>query len=402
MLEGNVIISLYEKLSMIDDPRDSRGKKYDLSYILILIIIGFLMGKNDFVNIEHVLKMKQSELKAMIPGFKGIPSHDTFSRVTRNIKANEINYALFDWMEAIIKNKGKHIAIDGKGVRAATEKVKGQNTPYVINAFLTEEKLVVGQYKIDEKTNEISGIPRLLKLLDIKDAIITIDAIGTQTAIVNQIIEAGGHFVLPVKGNQGATQEAIEEYMKDLILEDEKKRKNQSYERDYSEILQYLEEFEDNHGRNERRRYYVSYNTESMNDTKFKKIKGIGYIIRQRKIPKQDTNGYLLGYDESCEEIAYIMDQPLTVEEFAKTVRDHWGIESFHWVMDNAFMEDRSTAKKGNAIANISFLRKVAYNIIRLYKMRIADKPFEYVQDEFSHNMSLTKSFVLDGIESFY
>lgn len=403
-MAGNVIISLYEKLEGIKEPRDPRGRKYEMPYILTLIIIGFLIGKTDFVNMEHVFKLRQNEIKSIFgKKYRGIPSHDTFSRVMRLIEENEMTYAILDWMSAIVHNKGAHIAIDGKGVRAAAEKVRKQETPYVINAIHAGYKFVIGQLKIDEKTNEITGIPDLIRLLDIKDTVITIDAIGTQTAIANKILAQGGHFVLPVKQNQGNTQDAISLYMNDLIMEHEEKKINPLYESNYKEPLLLYEDNEKSHGRYEHRTYYISYETKCLEGLNFKKVSAIGFVVRDRKKPQKDKEGNIIGYEECTDRIAYIMDQKLSVQEFAGFVRNHWRIEnSLHWVLDNTFKEDRSTAKKGNAIGNISFLRKVAYNIIRIYKMKCSDKAFEYVQDEFSNNINLIKGYVIDGIESLY
>lgn len=389
---------------MVKDPRDSRGRKYQLSYILVLIVIGFLIGKTDFVNMEHVFKMRKKQLKKTLgKDYCGIPSHDTFSRTMRMIDEQEMRYALFDWMSAIVRNKGAHIALDGKASRAATDKVHRKGIPYILNAIHIGYKFVIGQLKIDEKTNEITGIPELLKLLDIKDAVITIDAIGTQVDIVNYILEQGGHYVLPVKENQGNTLDTISLYMNDMLQEEEKKKQNPLYESEYIETLSSYSESESNHGRYEHRQYYLSYETNCTKTLKFKNVRAIGYVIRERKIPKKNEEGKIIGYEESTDRIAYIMDQELSVEEFAGYVRDHWKIEnSLHWVLDNTFKEDRATAKKGNAIGNISFLKKVAYNIIRLYKLRTDDKPFEYIQDEFSNSIELVNQYVMGGIESLY
>lgn len=129
-------------------------------------------------------------------------------------------------------------------------------------------------------------------------------------------------------------------------------------------------------------------------------MKAIGFIIRERKIPVKDEDGKIIRYEESTDKISYIMDQELSVQEFAGYVRGHWRIEnSLHWILDNTFKEDRSTAKKGNAINNISFLRKVAYNLIRIFKMRETDKSFEYVQDEFNNDIDLIRKYVIEEIE---
>ncbi|MEG0470250.1 MAG: ISAs1 family transposase [Longicatena sp.] len=402
MLTGNAIISLYEKLETIEDARDIRGRKYPLAYIFLFIVIGYLMGKTDFVNMEHVLKLRQDDLRSVIKPFLGIPSHDTFSRIVRITDEKEVRYALLDWIFAIFKGDD-HIAIDGKGVRAATDKICKKETPYILNALHTGYQLVMGQFKIEEKTNEITGIPELLRMLDIKDITITIDAIGTQTTIAEQIVEQGGHFVLPVKGNQGNTMDSITLYMEDQINARKKSLENQEYESDYKEKLFVYEDVENNHGRCEHRTYYLSTNIDCIKGTGFKDVRAIGYVIRERSIPKKSKDGMINGFEKSIDKIAYIMDREMSAKELAKYVRDHWKIEnSLHWVLDNVFKEDRSTAKKGNAIANISFFKKVAYNIIRLYKMAQPDRSFEYVLDEFNNDINLIKEYVINGIESLY
>lgn len=329
--------------------------------------------------------------------YVGVPPHYTFSRI---IPEEEIRYALFNWTAGIITVKDGHIAIDGKGLRAATEKNRKQTTPYILNALHVGYKFVIGQLKISEKTNEITGIPKLLNLLDIEDAVITIDAIGTQVDIAELIVSRGGHYVLPVKENQGKTVDAITSFMNDRILEEKKKRENPLYESDYDDVLYMCEDREHDHGREEHRSYYLSTNLRCMKGTNFKNVKAIGFIIRERKIPVKDEDGKIIRYEESTDRISYIMDQELSVQEFAGYVRGHWRIEnSLHWILDNTFKEDRSTAKKGNAINNISFLRKVAYNLIRIFKMRDIDKSFEYAQDEFNNDIDLIRKYVIEEIE---
>lgn len=400
-MAGNVTVSLFERLTTIDDPRDKRGKKYPLPYLLSLIVIGFLIGKTDFVNMEHVFRKRQKGLKKIFGKYyAGVPSHDTFSRIMRMIPEEEMRYALFDWIAGIISVKKGHIAIDGKGLRAATEKNRKQTTPYILNALHVGYKFVIGQLKINEKTNEITGIPKLLKFLDIEDTVITIDAIGTQVGIAELIVKRGGHYVLPVKENQSKTVDAIASFMSDRILEEKKKNENPLYESDYDDVVHMCEDYEHDHGREEHRTYYLSTNLQCIKGLNFKNVKAIGFIIRERKMPVKDEDGKMIRYEESVDRISYIMDQELSVQEFAGYVRGHWRIEnSLHWVLDNTFKEDRSTAKKGNAINNISFLRKVAYNLIRIFKMREIEKSFEYVQDEFNNDIDLIKKYVIEEIE---
>lgn len=402
MKRGNKVIELREFFNTIEDPRDIRGKVYPLHYVLSLIIIGFLWGKNDFVNIEHCLKNKKKDLKKIMDITYGIPSHDTMSRLMRIIKEKEMIYAIMDWMAALVKSNHGHIAIDGKGIRAGAEKSRQQRTPYILNAIDVHYKFVIGQISINEKTNEISGIMAILNLLEIRNQTITIDAIGTQTEIINKILDEGGHYVLPVKKNQGTTMDNIAIYMCDLIEDKLKVKKQPNYVSEYEEELYEYQESESTHGRMERREYYLSYRVSCINKKRFGSVKAVGYVIRTREIPVKNETGEILSYEKSKDEIAYIMDQKLDVKVFAEYVRNHWKIEnSLHWVLDNTFKEDRATIRKGNALANTSLLRKVSYDIIRICKTQ-EDKSFEYIRDEFRDNIEKIKEYVIDGIESFY
>lgn len=330
----------------------------------------------------------------------GIPSHDTMSRFMRMIDENALLYEAMDWMAALVKSVEGHIILDGKGIRAAIEKNRGQLTQYIMNAVDAQHEFVIGQIKIDEKTNEISGIMQILQLLELKNQTVTIDAIGTQTKIVDEILNAGGHIVLPVKKNQGTTQDSIADYMCNLIKDKEKVKDNPNYESDYKEAMYTYVESEKGHGRYDKREYYLSYNTDCMKGTGFNGIEAVGYVIRTRKIERTNRDG-TNACQESREETAYIMDSKLSVEEFAKFVRSHWFIENkLHWVLDNTFKEDRSTIRKGNALANTSLLRKISYDIIRLCKED--NQSFEYMCDDFRDNLEYIKKYIKNGIESLY
>lgn len=387
---------------MIKDPRDPRGKKYPLDYLLTLIIIGFMWGKNDFVNIEQRLIKKKKDLAKIMDLSYGIPSHDTMTRIMRMIPENEILYAAMEWMAAVVKSKEGHIAIDGKGIRAAAEKVCEQRTPYILNVLDTEYKFVIGQLKIYEKTNEITGIMSILDIVDIVNQTVTIDAIGTQADIVEKILKEGGHYVLPVKKNQGNTEDNITKYMCDIIKDKEKVQQQPDRVSEYEEELYYYSDYEKSHGRIEKREYYLSHKVKCVKGTKLKGVKAVGYVKCSVKEPIRDEKGKIVSYKESDDEIAYIMDKELGVKAFAEFVRDHWRIEnSLHWVLDNTYREDRSTIRKGNALENTSLIRKVSYDIARIYQMRNAGS-FECIRDDFRDDMQITKSYIMDGIESLY
>jgi predicted transposase YbfD/YdcC len=255
-----------------------------------------------------------------------------------------------EWVRSIPVGENCHIAIDGKAVRSAADKLNGGNTPYIVSAFLTEVGISIGQVKCDEKSNEITAIPDLLEILDISGCIITIDAMGCQKAIVKKIVEKEGHYCLPVKENQGNLYKDISEYFRFASKDKEEWEKVKTYS-----TLSF------DHGRIEKRQYYVvndDYLIKHINDRKqWKNLKSVGMIVSSREI----------GGVVSVVCKFYISDLDVTPERFAEITRNHWQIENgLHWILDVHFKEDLSTSKKDNSIFNLSLLRKICYNLIKL------------------------------------
>ena len=196
-------MNLFKKFEVLEDPRDVRGKKYKLIDILIMTIYGLLCGLKDFVNIADFMKLKEDYFKELLGLENGTPSHDCLSDLFASIDSEKFMQIFIEWTKEILQEKtGKKISIDGKAIKSATDKINNGNIPYIVSAFIGEIGLSIGQVKVNDKSNEITAIPDLLDLLDIKDAIITIDAIGTQENIINKIVNKKGHYVLPVKDNQ--------------------------------------------------------------------------------------------------------------------------------------------------------------------------------------------------------
>lgn len=366
----------------MEDPRDNRGKKHDFVEILVLIVIGFLIGKTDFVNMAHCLEKERDSLKEFLVLKNGIPSHDTFSRIMRIIEPQSLMYHVCDWFSCLADRKGTHIAIDGKGILAAARKNQGGKTPYIVNALETATKTVLMQLKVGDKTNEITTIPELLKYMELEDVTVTTDAIGTQKEIIRVILEKGGHYVLPVKENQALLLEEVKLYIEDAI------------ERRDGE----LDVFEDTcqcHGRIERRKYFAIRNHSCITEKGYQSAVTIGKVWRNRKINTYRSDGEPEKTTESVEQVYYISDRELKAEEFARYVREHWKVEdSLHWVLDNTFREDRSTAKKGNATENLALMRKVAYNIIRLHERVMPGHSIEYLIDELKYDLPQIMKYI--------
>lgn len=339
--------TLLNHFEVLEDPRDIRGKKHELKNILLLTIYGTLCGYTDFVNMVDFLMLHEDYFSDLLDLKYGIPSHDTFSRVFSIINPNEFMNLFINWIKEITNQKGLHVAIDGKAIKSARDKVNNGNIPYILSGFLCDVGISIGQIKVDDKSNEITAIPNLLDLIDIKGKIITIDAIGTQEEIANKIVyEKKAAYILKVKDNQKDLKDDIKTYF-DLEL------KRDSIEIDILETS-----FEKNHGRIEKRTYYISYNTECIhNKEKWKSVKAIGRmdVYREENGKITTTKNY------------YILSQQFPTETFKNITRAHWNIEcSLHWRLDVILDEDHSTNKKDNSIDNLAIIRKIVFNLARL------------------------------------
>ena len=339
--------TLLNHFEVLEDPRDIRGKKHELKNILLLTIYGTLCGYTDFVNMVDFLMLHEDYFSDLLDLKYGIPSHDTFSRVFSIINPNEFMNLFINWIKEITNQKGLHVAIDGKAIKSARDKVNNGNIPYILSGFLCDVGISIGQIKVDDKSNEITAIPNLLDLIDIKGKIITIDAIGTQEEIANKIVyEKKASYILKVKDNQKDLKDDIKTYF-DLEL------KRDSIEIDILETS-----FEKNHGRIEKRTYYISYNTECIhNKEKWKSVKAIGRmdVYREENGKITTTKNY------------YILSQQFPTETFKNITRAHWNIEcSLHWRLDVILDEDHSTNKKDNSIDNLAIIRKIVFNLARL------------------------------------
>ena len=361
--------------STIEDPRDNRGKRHRLLDIFILTVFGLLWGHTDFVNMVLELDYHKVYFTGLLGLKNGIPSHDTFSAAFSIINPAEFLECFIQWVVDITHNKGKHIAIDGKAVRAACEKVYRKKVPMLINAYMLESGICIAQLKVEAKTNEIKGIPDLLGWLDIDGAVITTDAIGCQKEITSMIIGKGADFVLPVKDNQANLHKDIRLEMETVIAEQEleaaraKKytERGIKIETPLSDKLGTYQEFEKGHGRIERRTYYTWNDPSCISKEEWPYVTGVGMAIRERLVIHKGGNGEIIEEKPTIETETYTMSKSMNVEEFACFSRQHWAIEnSLHWVLDDALREDRCTARKGHATENLGLMRKIVYNLLKM------------------------------------
>ena len=340
--------TLYKHFEILEDPRDIRGKKHELINILIMSIYGILCGYTDFENMADFLEVHEEYFTQLLDLKNGTPSHDTLSRVFSLIDSKKFLDIFISWIKEIVNDNGLHISIDGKAIKSARDAINGGNTAYIVSGFLSDIGISIGQVKVDDKSNEITAIPELLELLDIQGKIITIDAIGTQENICNLITnkEKKGDYILKVKDNQKDLKDDIKTYF-DLGIK-----------RDDTNIIIWDTDYEKDHGRIEKRVYYLSYEIDCISDkTKWKSVKAIGRIDVHR-------------IEEGKEKITkhyYILSNKFDINTFVKITREHWNIEcGLHWRLDVILDEDHSRSRVGNSIDNLSLIRKIVFNLTKL------------------------------------
>lgn len=375
-------ISFFKIFETLEDPRDNRGKKYPLIDIILLALYGVLSGFEDFTNMSYYLKKRETELTKELGLSRGVPSHDVFSAVFRVINVEKFMTLFVEWTKNLVLEKtGKHIAIDGKAVRAATKKSEKGAIPYVLSAFLCDCGLSIGQKEVGKKTNEITEIPKLLDLIDIKDCTITIDAIGTQTKIMDKIKENEGHFCLQLKKNQKIAFENV-----NFLFNDMERNEKEEFEK-----LSCFTETGKEHGRIEKREYYTFCDKQIIKEILGEKWKHIACIGMARLTR-------IVGDKESTETHYHLLDYEVNAENYGKLARGHWEIENnLHWVLDIHFWEDASTANSQHAISNLALLRKIAFNFTKL-DASMKNKTTKKKMIDFMTNIKLFKKLVYETI----
>lgn len=416
-------------MKAVPDPRCGRKTLHDHSEVLVCLVVGFLAGRT---TIRRSLNWCQRHLKWLrryIPLKNGIASPSTASRILSGLDEELFALEFMEWIGEIVNTRGLHLAIDGKALRASMEKVKNFKAPMVMNVMDTVTGLVLAQLPVQNKDCEITAIPELLKLLDIRESTITIDAIGTQTEIMKQIVEQEGHFVLMVKRNQPQSYEEIMKYMGEMSEDFKRMKSDKTYKPRHPEMQEKYEESyhqEKNRDRYEHRWYRVCGDCTLLTKTQkeWKFIKTVGQIKQIRILLERDEEGKDItpdvetfikkgsrrrarpitgdGEKSDIQEIGIISDRELTAEEMGEIKRAHWSIEnSVHHVLDDTFREDRSPAKKSKN--NLALIRKYAYNILRIAMLSKSCRDvMTEAMDAFCDDLSLPERYVFNGIYSFY
>lgn len=358
-------------------------------------------------------------LREGMPLVNGIASVSTACRILARIDEELFTYEFMEWIGSIVNTRGTHLAIDGKALRAAMSKVRNERTPMVLNVIDVPTGLVVGQMPMSEKDCEITTIPELLKLLDIKGSVVTIDAIGTQTGIMEQIIAQGGDFVLTVKRNQPEAYREIMEHFDGINdLAQRGKDLPESYGQNRTS--------EKNRDRYEYRTYEADQDCTCI--SKFSEewhfLETIGRAGQVRVPLEKDEEGNDItpeewaflkngsqraprpckgdGEKSDIQLVGLISSKEMSAKELGDYKRGHWAIEnSTHHVLDESFREDRSPAKKSKN--NLALIRKIAYNILRISGLKeTCSLIISEAMDDFCDDHSLIRRYVFNGIPSFY
>jgi len=345
--------AIEEHFGKVPDPRVDRTKDHKLIDIIAIAICAVICGAENWVDIELFGKSKLSWLNTFLALPNGIPSHDTFGRVFARIDAQQFQLAFYEWVWAVNDIiQGQIINIDGKCLRGSDDQRLGKRAIYMVSAWAAENELVLGQRKVDEKSNEITAIPELLKFLAISGSIITIDAMGTQTHIAQTIIEAEADYVLSVKENQGHLYEDISVL---FAVDQAQDFKYASFE--HAEITN------KDHGRIEVRKCWSTSNPEYLNLIReVNNWAGLQTIVM--------VLGTRIVAGKKAEHVRYyISSLPSNAKRILEIVRTHWAIENqLHWVLDVALNEDHNQVHKDHAPENLAVLRHIALNLLKQEK----------------------------------
>ena len=353
--------SLLTHFQDLPDPRLNRTKDHDLIDVLVMAICALLCAAESFNDMEDFGRAKQDWFRTFLSLRNGIPSHDTFNRVFAALDPKKFLDCFLSWTQSVRAAIPQEIvALDGKALRRALN--GEQSVKYIVSAWAEGNGLVLGQIKVADQSNEITALPELLRVLELSGCIVTIDAMGCQKKIAREIIEADADYVLALKGNQEKVYEEVKSFLDATLAEKQKKRPQGAVVAQDVQHLQEFETVEKDHGRIETRRYYQSDALNWFADKgQWEGLQSVGFVESIRELAGQTA----------IERRYYLSSLPLGVENFARAVRGHWGVENkLHWVLDVCFREDQSRARTGYAAENLATLRRLALNLLKREKTK--------------------------------
>ena len=337
--------SIIHHFSSVIDPRVNRQKKHRLQDIFFISICATICGADNWVAIEQFGLAKEAWFTELLGLKYGIPSHDTFGEVYGVIDTEQFSVCFSRWVADLAHiTEGEVIAIDGKCLRRSIDKASKKAAIYMVSAWAQHNNLVLGQVKVDDKSNEITAIPKLLSRLDIAGAVITIDAMGCQKKIAEQIKQQGGDYVFSLKGNQGNLHDDVKTFFTSSL----------------SPVVASVS-YEGEHGRIETRSIRATADIAWLQDRHdWKSLQSIIAVTAKRETDHkvtEETRYFISSLDAN---------DPKRLE---RVVRTHWSIENnLHWVLDIAFDEDSNRTRKGHSAANLAVIRHIALNMIKAEK----------------------------------
>lgn len=341
-------VSLLDHFSALKDPRQQWRVVYPLREILLVVLCATLSGMDDFVEIKLWGEQRLEFLRRFLPFERGIPAHDTLNDVINALDEELLKDCFAGWVATLREEEPDLIAIDGKTSRRSHDRRRGREPLHMVSAWASRQRLVLGQEAVADKSNEIVAIPRLLERLELKGALVTIDAMGTQSAIAEAIVAKGGDYLLALKANRPATHEDVARFFADPPAD---------------MISEPFEMVGKDHGRIEIRRHRV--------------CRQIDWLFSDRRYPDEPRFPHLAmvamveteierGGRIERERRYYLSSAKLDAQSFAAAVRAHWGIENrLHWVLDVVFHDDLARLRTGSGPQNMAIVKHFAMNLIR-------------------------------------
>ena len=338
--------TLIEHFSKLEDPRVERNKKHELIDVVVLCVCAVVSGANGWSDIEEFGHAKLEWLRRYVPLANGVPVDDTIARIISALSVTGFQECFRSWVEDVTTlSDGEIVAVDGKTHRRSHDRNRGVKALHMVSAWASRNGVVLGQVKTQEKSNEITAVPELLKRLELKGCIVTVDAMNCQRETAQQIHKGGGDYVLAVKDNQEVLAREVRGYFPTA--------QGESFKRPQ---MQHEETLDKGHGRVEHRRYFLSTDLSGLSVVeRWGGLKAIGMVESKRR-SKGKVSVARRYYITSLDDIRL----------FRQAVRSHWGVENgLHWRLDVTFREDESRIRRGNAPHNVGVIRHVAMNLLK-------------------------------------
>jgi predicted transposase YbfD/YdcC len=336
---------LLKNIQQLQDPR-TRWTQHSLTDIVTIAIMAVLSGADDWNAIESYGEAKKDWLSGFLSLLNGIPSHDTFNDVISRLEPSIFAECCLGWMKEAAANIGAQIiSIDGKSFNGSYDREKSQKSLHMVSAWVSSHHLLLGQVKTEKKSNEITAIPKLLELIDIKGHIVTIDAMGAQKKIAQQIVKQGGEHVISLKGNQGTLHNNVKKAFDEAVAQEWEGVRHET-----------CKTIEGGHGRIEKRRYYLIPAAAVAMPKGWPTVQSVVMVERERSDWKKTS--YEVQY--------YICSLSADVEKIGKAIRAHWGIENqLHWSIDVVFGEDKSRIRTGHGSENFGTMRRQTLGLLK-------------------------------------